>query len=52
MVVAFLTLYLTQPLHFDIRYAGYVMSFYGLGSILGVYIGGYLTDKIGYYKVQ
>lgn len=28
------------------------MSFYGLGSILGVYMGGKLTDKIGYYKIM
>jgi predicted MFS family arabinose efflux permease len=52
MVVAFLTLYLTQSLHFDLRTAGYVMSCFGFGSIAGAYMGGYLTDKLGYYKVQ
>jgi predicted MFS family arabinose efflux permease len=52
MVVAFLTLYLTQALHFDLRTAGYVMSCFGFGSIVGAYTGGYLTDKLGYYKVQ
>ncbi len=52
MVVCFLTLYLTQHLHFGIREAGYVTGFYGLGSILGQYIGGRLTDSIGYYRVQ
>jgi predicted MFS family arabinose efflux permease len=52
MVIAFLTLYLTQALHFDLRTAGYVMSCFGFGSIAGAYMGGYLTDKLGYYKVQ
>ena len=52
MVVCFMTLYLTQHLHFGIREAGYVTGFYGLGSILGQFIGGRLTDSIGYYRVQ
>jgi MFS family permease len=52
MVVCFMTLYLTQALHFDIRDAGYVMSSFGVGSIVGAYMGGQLTDKYGYYKVQ
>ena len=52
MVICFMTLYLTQHLHFGIREAGYVTGFYGLGAILGQYIGGQLTDRIGYYRVQ
>ncbi|MBL7815220.1 MAG: MFS transporter [Saprospiraceae bacterium] len=52
MVVCFMTLYLTQHLHFSIRDAGYVTGFYGLGSVFGQYVGGYLTDRIGYYRVQ
>jgi MFS family permease len=52
MVISFMTLYLTQALAFDIRSAGYVMSSYGIGSIVGAYIGGQLTDMYGYYKVQ
>jgi predicted MFS family arabinose efflux permease len=52
MVVSFLTLYLTQALHYDLRTAGYVMSCFGFGSIAGAFMGGYLTDKLGYYKVQ
>ena len=52
MVVCFITLYLTQSLHFDIRFAGYVMSCFGLGSVAGAYLGGYLTDKMGYHRVQ
>lgn len=52
MVVCFLTLYLTQRLGFDLRSAGYVLVFYGIGTIAGLYTGGWLTDKIGYRQVQ
>jgi MFS family permease len=52
MIMCFLTLYITESLHYDIVYAGYAMSIYGFGSILGHQIGGYLTDKIGYHRVQ
>lgn len=52
MVVCFMTLYLTQHLHFGIREAGYITGFYGLGSMLGQFVGGQLTDRIGYHRVQ
>lgn len=52
MVIAFLTVYLTQKLHFSIQEAGVVMTFFGVGSIFGTWMGGKLTDKIGYYPVQ
>ena len=52
MVVCFLTLYLTQRLGFDLRSAGYVLVFYGFGTTVGLYTGGWLTDKIGYWQVQ
>ncbi|MFN0204124.1 MAG: MFS transporter [Bacteroidia bacterium] len=52
MVICFLTLYLTNHLHFSLEQAGYVLSFYGLGAIAGSYLGGFLTDKLGYQKVQ
>jgi predicted MFS family arabinose efflux permease len=52
MVVCFLSIYLTQQLGFDLRSAGYVLVFYGIGTIIGLYIGGWLTDKIGYRRVQ
>ena len=31
---------------------GIVMSCFGLGSVKGALIGGWLTDKLGYYKVM
>jgi predicted MFS family arabinose efflux permease len=52
MVVCFLTIYLTQQLGFDLRSAGYVLVFYGFGTMCGLYIGGWLTDKIGFRGVQ
>lgn len=52
MVICFLTLYLTTALHFNIKDAGYIMSFFGVGSIAGAYMGGLLTDYYGYYRVQ
>lgn len=52
MVLPFLTLYLTKARDFTLTEAGLVMSSFGAGSLLGVYIGGWLTDRIGYYRVQ
>jgi predicted MFS family arabinose efflux permease len=52
MVVAFLTVYLTQKLHFSVAQSGFVMMTFGLGAILGAYLGGRLTDRYGSYIVQ
>ncbi|MBT8384280.1 MAG: MFS transporter, partial [Bacteroidia bacterium] len=52
MVIPFLTLYLTKHLEFTLSEVGWVMSSFGIGSFLGSWLGGKLTDKIGYYKVM
>lgn len=52
MVVPFLTLYLTDYLHFSLGQVGWIMSFFGLGSFVGSYLGGKLTDAVGFYKVM
>ena len=52
MVFPFMTIYLTQARHFSLKEAGIIMSFFGFGSVLGAYIGGWLSDRIGAYKVQ
>jgi predicted MFS family arabinose efflux permease len=52
MVIPFLSLYLTKSLNFTLSDVGWIMSFYGIGSVVGTWLGGKLTDKIGYYKVM
>lgn len=52
MVLFFLTLYLTQKLQFTIADAGKLISIYGLGTLIGTYYGGLLSDKWGTCKVQ
>jgi predicted MFS family arabinose efflux permease len=47
MVLVFLNLYLTQKLRFSLLQAGQVLGAYGLGSLLGSYLGGHLTDRVG-----
>ncbi|MEO6329726.1 MAG: MFS transporter, partial [Ginsengibacter sp.] len=52
MVVPFMTMYMTQHLKVSISKAGFVMSLFGAGAIVGAVIGGKLTDKVGYYYIQ
>ena len=47
MVLPFLTLYLTQRQGFSVQEAGVVLSLYGVGSIVGSCVGGWLSDHIG-----
>jgi len=52
MVIPFLSLYLTQNLNYNKDDAGWIMAFFGIGSVIGGFLGGKLTDKIGFYKVM
>lgn len=52
MVIPFLSLYLTTDLKFTLDDVAWIMSAFGMGSIVGSWLGGKLTDKIGYYKVM
>jgi len=52
MVIPFLSLYLIEDLNFTLIDVGWIMSAFGLGSVAGSWLGGKLTDKIGYYKVM
>ncbi|WP_282135558.1 MDR family MFS transporter [Seonamhaeicola maritimus] len=52
MVIPFLSLYLTKSLNFSVSDVGWIMSAFGLGSVVGSWLGGRLTDQIGYYKVM
>jgi predicted MFS family arabinose efflux permease len=51
MVLPFMTIYLTG-IGFSLFKAGIVVGMFGAGSIAGGYIGGKLTDKIGFYHIQ
>ncbi len=52
MVLPFLGVYMSTVLEFSLKNAGIVLSTFGVGSILGSLIGGWLTDKLGSYKIQ
>lgn len=52
MVLPFLGVYMTKELHFSQEQTGYVLACFGVGSIIGTTVGGWITDKIGNYKVQ
>lgn len=52
MVIPFLSIYLSDDLSFTLKDVGWIMSAFGLGSVLGSWLGGKLTDKIGYYKIM
>lgn len=52
MVIPFMTVFLTTERSFTLTQAGIVMSCFGVGSVLGSYAGGQLTDRFGYYKIQ
>lgn len=52
MVLPFLGVYMTASLGFSLKSAGIVLSCFGVGSILGSFVGGWLTDKFGSFKIQ
>ena len=53
MVIPFLTIYLTSPeMGYNIGEAGIVMGLFGLGAVIGAYISGKLTDRLGFYPIQ
>ncbi|RPJ61605.1 MAG: MFS transporter [Acidobacteria bacterium] len=52
MVLFFLTLYTTRHLGFSLPRAGQILAAYGMGSLIGTYLGGHLCDRIGAYHVQ
>jgi predicted MFS family arabinose efflux permease len=52
MVLFFLSLYLTRQLGYTVAQAGRAISIFGLGSLAGTYLGGWLSDRIGSTNVQ
>lgn len=51
MVIPFLTVYLLSR-GFTLTEAGYVMGAFGVGTIVGGYLGGKLTDRYHFHQVQ
>ncbi|MFT5253079.1 MAG: putative MFS family arabinose efflux permease [Flavobacteriales bacterium] len=52
MVLPFLSKYLKEDLQFTYGEVGWIMVAFGFGSMLGSWLGGKLSDKIGFYKVM
>lgn len=52
MVLPFLSLYLKDELNLSIEDVAFILTMFGFGSLVGSYLGGHLTDKIGTFAVQ
>lgn len=52
MVLPFLSKYLKEDLHFSYGEVGWVMVCFGFGSMIGSWLGGKLSDKVGFYKIM
>lgn len=52
MVLPFLGLYLREGLGLSLAETGWIMAFYGVGSMVGALAGGALSDRWGSYQVQ
>lgn len=52
MVFPFLSKYLKEDLQFTYSQVGWIMVCFGSGSMIGSWLGGKLSDKIGFYKVM
>ncbi|SDS20903.1 Predicted arabinose efflux permease, MFS family [Gillisia sp. Hel1_33_143] len=52
MVIPFLSLYLTKSRGFSLEQVGWILTFFGLGSVAGSWLGGKLVDTIGHYKTM
>ncbi|RYY18301.1 MAG: MFS transporter [Chitinophagaceae bacterium] len=51
MVLAFLTLYCIS-IGFSVDQAGIVVAMYGSGAVVGAFLGGKVSDKVGFYFTQ
>jgi predicted MFS family arabinose efflux permease len=52
MVIPFLGVYMINHLNFSLKDTGTVLSCFGIGAVSGSFLGGWLTDKVGHFKVQ
>lgn len=52
MVIPFLSLYLKKDLGYSIDDISWILACFGIGSVIGSWLGGKLTDIFGFYKVM
>src|SRR5580765_6856977 len=52
MVLPFMALYLTERRGFSATAAGTALGVYGLGSLAGTYLGGWLSDVVAPRRVM
>jgi predicted MFS family arabinose efflux permease len=52
MVVPFLSVYLTDSLHFSVEQAGLILTTFGMGAMVGSVLGGWLSDRFSPFLVQ
>ena len=52
MVLPFLGVYMVAELKFTLSQTGVVLSCFGLGAMAGSTLGGWLTDRVGHFRVQ
>lgn len=51
MVLPFMTLY-CKHIGYTTSQAGYVVAMYGLGSVVGAFLGGKISDRFGHHYTQ
>ena len=51
MVLPFMTLY-CKKIGYTTQQAGWVVALYGLGAIIGAFLGGKISDNFGFYYTQ
>lgn len=51
MVLPFMTLY-CKHIGYTTKQAGFVVAIYGIGSLVGAFIGGKISDRFGFYYTQ
>ncbi|MCC1484491.1 MDR family MFS transporter [Winogradskyella immobilis] len=52
MVIPFLSLYLKKDLGYNEDDISWILACFGIGSVIGSWLGGKLTDVFGFYKVM